>query len=72
MSVFTVAFHTGDRGADLRNMRRAELIKLPRNQGLVLNFRLTKTFRDDVTHTGFIEPNDVMLDKCAGILRGGC
>lgn len=38
-----VTFRTGARGTDLQNLKGAQVLELPNNRGLVLNFHFTKT-----------------------------
>ncbi|CAM9724695.1 unnamed protein product, partial [Ascophyllum nodosum] len=67
MALFAIAFRTGSRGSDLAKILAAQVLHLPSNQGIVLNFQFTKTLRDGATHASRLVPDKDMPETCARI-----
>ena len=65
MALFAIAFRTGSRRSDLAKILAAQVLHLPSNQGIVLNFQFTKTLRDGATHASRLVPEKDMPDMCA-------
>ena len=65
MALFAIAFRTGSRGSDLAKILAAQVLHLPSNQGIVLNFQFTKTLRDGATHASRLVPDKDMPETCA-------
>ncbi|CAM9967931.1 unnamed protein product, partial [Sphacelaria rigidula] len=65
MALFTVALRTAGRGGDLTQMMAGSVLRLPEDQGIVLNFRFTKTLREGSRHVCHVAPDRDMPDTCA-------
>ena len=65
IALFTVAFKTGGRGGDLTHMMASNVLRLPEDKGIILNFLFTKTLRDGSKHACHVAPDRDMPDACA-------
>ena len=65
MALFVVVLRTGSHGSDLAQVLAAHVLRLPSNQGLVLNFKSTKTLRGGAARASLLAPDNDMSETFA-------